>query len=142
MTGQKQIVVRYISESGQRQSFKLSLIFACPDAEVVLVPKSGEISVKGQIATISAKISQISNDGIVQIKFSANMVASKDDYAAIMNSTAYFDGKYTRILKLKLSNPNGVSAEVKNFTWSVMSYEGKILKLKINFESPEYVSAF
>lgn len=47
-----------------------------------------------------------------------------------------------RILTLKLSNPNGVSSEVSNFTWSVVSYEGSQLVIKLNFGSPAYVSAY
>ena len=47
-----------------------------------------------------------------------------------------------RILTLKLSNPNGVSSEVSNFTWSVVSYEGSQLVIQLKFGNPVYVSAY
>lgn len=57
------------------------------------------------------------------------MSPSKEDIETILNSTAYFDEKSMRILDLKLENKNGVSPEVNNFTWSVLSFKGDELIL-------------
>ena len=69
------------------------------------------------------------------------MNASKEELASVLNSTVLIKGKPVKILTVKLSNPNGLSQEVSNMTWSVVSYDQKELVIKLDFENPSFVSA-
>ena len=99
-------------------------------------------NLKNELSSPLPRIAQITNDGLVKIQFSSSMIATKEELKTILNSTVYFNDKTMRILTLKLSNPNGVSSEVSNFTWSVVSYEGSQLVIKLKFGNPVYVSAY
>lgn len=70
------------------------------------------------------------------------MVATDEEKKTILNSTVYFDDKPVKILTIRLINSRGVSNEVSNFNWSVVSYEGSLLTIRLSFKNPEFVSAY
>lgn len=51
------------------------------------------------------------------------MNSTEEELTTILNSTVMIRGQPVRILSVKLFNSNGLSQEVENMTWSVVSYK-------------------
>jgi hypothetical protein len=109
VSGLRKVEINYSSKSGAKAGFTLNLIFACTEAFVVNSLQEEVLkSMATQKSYPNSIISKITNDGLVQIKFSRQMNATKEELAAILNSSVLWNGKSVRILEIKLSNPNGV----------------------------------